>query len=142
MDNQRHFKIGEIAKRSGLSVDTLRYYEKRGLLTPSSRSNAGYRLYHLDSLQRIQFIQRSKALGFSLEEIMELMEVQHSPSAGSIAVKSRVEEKIAIIEQKMQHLQQLKDSLEQLNQLCSGEGSVADCPIIEYLNEQPDTKEA
>lgn len=135
MNTVRHYRIGEIAKQSGLSVEALRYYEKRGLLSPVSRSDSGYRLYSPNSLQRIQFIQRCKDLGFSLEEILDLLNLQLDPSTSSAVVKQRVEEKIALVEDKMHHLQQLKNSLTQLNEMCCGEGSVSECPIIEYLNQ-------
>jgi len=130
-----YLRIGELARQSGLSVEAIRYYERRGLITPSGRLPSGYRTYHPDSLQRLHFILRSKDLGFSLEEILELLNLQQQPERSSAEVKQRVEEKIELVEQKIAQLQQLNRSLHQLNDLCCGDGPVSDCPILEFLKD-------
>lgn len=130
-----YLRIGELARQSGLSVEAIRYYERRGLISPAGRLPSGYRTYHPDSQQRLHFILRCKDLGFSLEEIRELLTLQQQPDQSSAEVKRRVEEKITLVEQKLHQLQQLNASLHQLNALCCGDGPVSDCPILEFLKE-------
>lgn len=86
-------------------------------------------------MQRLSFIRRCKDLGFSLEEILELLNLQQHPELSSAEVKKRVEEKIVLVEQKISQLEQLNASLHQLNSLCCGDGPVSDCPILEFLKE-------
>ncbi|MBY4679013.1 heavy metal-responsive transcriptional regulator [Marinobacterium arenosum] len=133
MSHHQLLRIGEIANQSGLSVEAIRYYERRGLITPAGRLESGYRLYSPDTLQRLQFILRCKDLGFSLEEILELLNLQVDPNASSASVKAKVEGKIDRVEQKIDDLQRLHRSLQQLNALCQGEGSACECPILEFL---------
>jgi len=130
-----YLRIGELARQSGLSVEAIRYYERRGLISPSGRLPSGYRTYHPDSQQRLHFILRCKDLGFSLDEILELLTLQQQPEQSSAEVKKRVEEKIALVEQKIAQLQRINQSLHQLNSLCCGDGPVSDCPILEFLKD-------
>lgn len=134
-------RIGELAKRSGLSVETLRYYERRGLIPPPERLASGYRSFPEDTLDRLVFIKRSKELGFSLDEIAELLQLEIDPGIGAAEVKARVDSKIAMVERKIDDLKQLQGSLIRLSSLCCGEGSLSDCPILEYLHqpELPDS---
>lgn len=131
-------KIGELASQTGLSVEALRYYERRDLLSPTQRSNAGYRLYHPASVERIRFILRCKQLGFSLDEVQQILTLSGDPQTPSAEIKQRVEDKLELIEQKIADLTQLRDSLNRVSKLCSGAGTVGDCPIIDYL-QQPDS---
>lgn len=132
-------RIGELAKRSGLSVETLRYYERRGLIPPPERLASGYRSFPEQTLDRLVFIKRSKELGFSLDEIAELLQLEIDPSIGAAEVKGRVDSKIAMIERKIADLKQLQGSLQRLSNLCCGEGSLSDCPILEYLHQPEST---
>lgn len=129
----KQLKIGQVAKLSGVSVETLRYYEQRGLIPTPNRLDSGYRIYPESILQRLHFIARSKDLGFSLQEIGELLTLQTDPEASSALVKQQVEDKISLVKGKISELQNLQSSLEQLSGLCCGEGAVSDCPIIDYL---------
>ncbi|UTW10976.1 heavy metal-responsive transcriptional regulator [Marinobacterium rhizophilum] len=124
-------RIGDIAKGSGLSVETIRYYERRGLISPLGRLPSGYRCYDEHTLERLHFVVRCKSLGFSLDEIQELLQLD--PNAESAQVKQKVELRIAQIEEKITQLRELQLSLHQLSELCSGEGPVSDCPIIDTL---------
>lgn len=128
-------KIGQVAKRSGLSVEAIRYYEQRGLLPPPQRSPAGYRLYGPTTLTRLQFIQRAKGLGFSLDEVSELLALQLQPGRERSAVKSLVEEKVALVQRKLDELLQLQAQLQRLSACCDGQGLVVDCPIIHFLQD-------
>lgn len=131
-----HLRIGELARQAGLSVETLRYYERRGLIPPPARLASGYRIYPAETLDRLTFIRRGKALGFSLEEIAELLQLEVNPQQSAAQVKTRVDARITAVEEKIRQLQQLKQSLQQLSSRCSGEGSTGDCPILEFLHQQ------
>lgn len=131
----KQLRIGELAKRSGLSVETLRYYERRGLIPPPARLPSGYRSYPEDTLDRLIFIRRSKELGFSLDEIDELLQLDVNPQLGAAEVKARVEAKIATVERKIADLRRLQHSLQSLSARCCGEGSTSDCPILEFLHQ-------
>ena len=129
----KQLKIGQVAKQSDLTVETIRYYEQRGLIPEPNRLDSGYRVYPESILTRLNFINRCKDLGFSLQEISELLSIQINPENRSALVKEQVEHKIELVKDKISELQKLQGSLEQLSGLCCGEGSVSDCPIIDYL---------
>lgn len=129
----KQLKIGQVAKQSDLTVETIRYYEQRGLIPEPNRLDSGYRVYPESILTRLNFINRCKDLGFSLQEISELLSIQINPENSSALVKEQVEHKIELVKDKISELQKLQDSLEQLSGLCCGEGSVSDCPIIDFL---------
>jgi len=132
-------KIGELARRSGLSVETLRYYERRGLIPPADRLPSGYRIYPPAILERLAFINRCKQLGFTLEAILELLELQRHPEEESAAIKQRVDTRIEEIGRKIDDLQRIQQVLRGLSGLCSGTGPTADCPIIAFLEQEPPT---
>ncbi|MGH1431361.1 MAG: heavy metal-responsive transcriptional regulator [Neptuniibacter sp.] len=129
----KQLKIGQVAKQSGLTVETVRYYEQRGLIPEPQRLDSGYRVYPESILTRLNFINRCKDLGFSLQEISELLSIQIDPDNSSALVKEQVEHKIELVKEKISELQKLQGSLEQLSGMCCGEGSVSDCPIIDFL---------
>ncbi|EPJ48582.1 MAG: hypothetical protein OFPI_28670 [Osedax symbiont Rs2] len=127
------YKIGAVAKITGISVQALRYYQQRGLIAPRQQLESGYRLYCAEVIERIKFIQRCQGIGFALEEILELLNLQQDPNAKALEVKRRVDSKVQLVEQKLIELEQLKTSLKQLSASCSGEGYISDCPIIDNL---------
>lgn len=129
----KQLKIGQVAKQSGLTVEAVRYYEQRGLIPEPQRLDSGYRVYPESILTRLNFINRCKDLGFSLQEISELLSIQIDPNNSSALVKEQVEHKISLVKEKISELQKLQDSLEQLSGMCCGEGSVSECPIIDFL---------
>ena len=122
--------IGKLAKLAEVGVDTVRYYERQGLLPPASRSESGYRQYSRDDADRLRFIRRAKTLGFSLEDIAELLEL-HSPSGDRAEVKRVSQKRLASIEHKIRELTAIRDALASLVTRCSGHGSIDECPIIE-----------
>lgn len=128
-------KIGQVAKQSDISVETVRYYEKRGLLPTPQRLDSGYRVYPETVLQRLHFIHRCKDLGFSLQEIRELLNLQTEPETSSALVKEQVEHKIGLVKLKIAELKKIEHSLEQLSDLCCGDGPISDCPIIDFLKQ-------
>ncbi len=124
-------RIGQVAKRAGVNVETIRFYERKGLIKQPPRHAGGYREYPHDAIARIRFIKRAKELGFSLTEISELLLLQADPRATCGDVKQKAEVKISTIHGRIQDLQKMKCSLEQLAAACKGSGPLDDCPIID-----------
>lgn len=130
----RNLTIGHLARKAQVNVETIRYYERRGLIPKPPRRESGYRQYSEDAVSRIQFIKRAKELGFSLKEILELLSLRVDPNTTCGDVKSRAEAKIAEVEEKMMALQRIKKALTKLTALCRGSGPTSECPIIEALS--------
>ncbi len=131
-------RIGQVAKRAGVGVETIRFYERKGLLAEPPRRASGYRQYPEEAILRIRFIRRSKELGFSLREVQELLTLRVDRQTSSSEVKRKAEAKIADIEQKIGDLERMKKALANLTACCSGEGSVEECPILEALDSPPE----
>ncbi len=129
------YRIGELAKACDIKADTLRFYEKHGLLAPSMRSDAGYRLYTEDDVARLRFILRAKSVGFTLAEISELLFIDLDKSNWACAdVKGMVNSKLADVEAKIAELTQFKVSLKRLSDACCGGSLSAEhCSILEAL---------
>ena len=126
--------IGQVAGLAGIGVETVRFYERAGLLEAPERRQSGYRQYGEEVVQRLLFIRRAKELGFSLAEIRELLSLRDDPEATAGEVRARAEAKVAEIEAKVRDLQRMKKALLTLTATCSGHGSVRTCPIIEALD--------
>lgn len=101
-------KIGEVAKRSSIGIETIRYYEREGLLLEPERRPSGYRQYDESTVERLEYIRRAKELGFTLAEIKELLELSFVVHAGCNHIRQRAEAKVADIEVKIRSLQQMK----------------------------------
>ena len=130
------FTIGKLARQADVGVETLRYYERRGLIEPRRRTEAGYRLYDDDARQRLQFIRRAQTLGFSLDDVAELLSLSHQPTASAGAVKQLARAKIDDIDSRIRDLERMKTALSSLEERCPGHaGTTADCPILAALNE-------
>jgi MerR family transcriptional regulator, copper efflux regulator len=123
-------KIGEVAKRSGVGIETVRYYEREGLLKQPARRPSGYRQYDESTLKRLEFICRAKALGFTLAEIRELLELSFAPNSGCDHVRQRAEAKIADIENKIRSLQKMRRSLRNIVRQCKTKNSFEECPLV------------
>lgn len=121
--------IGETAQQSGLSVDTLRYYEKIGLMPRVARDNGGRRRYESRDLARLRFIRRAQRCNFSLDEIRQLLEFKHCRDAARPEVARLTEQKLHEIRQRMADLERLQQELGQLLELC--QDSDRGCPIID-----------
>jgi MerR family mercuric resistance operon transcriptional regulator len=128
--------IGRLAKEAGVNLETVRYYERRGLLPRPPRSESGYRLFPDEAVGRLRFIRRAQELGFSLKEIRELLSLRVSRTANRSDVRRRAEAKIADIDSKMSSLASMKKTLRKLKRVCSGCGPVAECPILESLDRE------
>lgn len=124
--------IGQVASQTGVGVETIRFYERQGLLDPPTRRASGYRQYDEDVVTRIRFIRRGKELGFSLTEIDELLKLRVDPDACA-ETKRRVDEKIGQIDEKIRDLQRVRDALSDLASTCGESRDTSQCPILEAL---------
>ncbi|MGL5359901.1 MAG: Zn(2+)-responsive transcriptional regulator [Shewanella sp.] len=129
------YRIGELAQLCEVKADTLRFYEKHGLLAPSYRSAASYRMYTEEDAARLRFILRAKAVGFTLSEIAELLSIELDKSQWVCAdVKGRVETKLAQVEAKIAELSHFRSSLQALaDACCGGPRSAEHCSILAAL---------
>ena len=126
--------IGALAKRAGVSIDTVRYYEKIGLLAPETRLPSGYRRYGDLQLFRLRFIRRAQELGFTLKDVRELLGL--SKQRDVARVKRAAEKKLAEVEQKIAALERVRSGLAQLVSACPGHGQAKECPILKALGEE------
>ena len=124
--------IGKLANAAGVRIDTVRFYERAGLLKKPQRTAAGYRLYAESDAARLRFIRRAKALGFSLDEIAELLRLNDGGGRRG-AVRALAEQRLSEIEQKLRELGRMRETLRHLVHQCHGDGPLAGCPIIEAV---------
>lgn len=134
------YRIGDMTRLTGLSADTLRYYEKIKLLRPVGRSSSGVRVYDEGDLSRLRFIQRAKAMNFSLEEIARLLEMREDPQHARDEVRELTQRKLKDVESHMEELDTLRKELTLLVNLCRG--ADAGCPIIEDLDRKSKRKKS
>ena len=124
-------RIGQVANQAGVGVETIRFYERKGLLEQPLRTNSGYREYPKEAVAKIRFIKRAKELGFSLTEIAELLSFQTNPLATCADVKQRAEAKMSAVQERVKDLQRMNRALARLVASCSGRGPIDHCPIID-----------
>lgn len=127
--------ITQTAKRAGVNAQTLRYYERRGLLPKPARRDSGYRDYAPEAVRIVRFIKRAQDLGFSLDEIEQLVKLRGVRRAERHRVRAIAERKIEDIDQKIAHLRSMRAALANLVHACH-EGGSAECQIIEALSEE------
>jgi len=127
--------IGQVARRAGVGVETVRFYEREGLLEEPPRRASGYRQYSEEVVSRLRFIKRAQQLGFSLKEISELL-LRVDAQTSCEEVKGRTEAKIAEVERKMVELHRMRQALLQVHSLCTGQGPTGRCPMLDALNQQ------
>src|SRR5882757_1071201 len=125
--------IGELAKRGGVGIDTVRYYERNGLLAPRTRLASGYRRYGELELARLRFIRRAQGLGFTLKEVKELLALSAQRDVGR--VKRSAQTKLLDVEARIGALERVRDGLSTLIAACPGHGRAADCPILQALTQ-------
>ena len=128
-------KIGELAQRSGVGIDTVRYYEREGLLPKAPRLASGYRVYTQQDVKRLRFVRRAKALGFTLPEIRELFALSYQRDDDMAAMKAAATEKLADVHTKLAELNRIREGLETLVASCPGHGTLDQCPILNALAE-------
>jgi DNA-binding transcriptional MerR regulator len=126
--------VGIAARRAGVKIDTIRYYERLALLPRSPRTEAGYRTLTDETVQRLRFIKHAQALGFTLNEIRQLLALRPTPGKTCADVRSHAEAKIADVELKIRSLQAMKRALQQLVSACKSDGPASECSFLENLN--------
>ena len=129
-------KVDEIAKQADVNLQTIHYYERRGLLPKPPRTGSNYRLYPTDPVRRVRFIKRAQELGFTLDEIKQLLSLRAAPLTRCADVRERAEAKVQNIDGKVPTLQAMRKALIKLIGECSGRGPVTDCPILEPLDSE------
>ncbi len=128
--------IGRLAKEAGVNLETVRFYERRGLLPRPPRSASGYRLFPVEAARRLRFIRRAQELGFSLKEVGELLSLRVSRRTTSAAIRARAKTKIADIQEKIRSLESMKKTLQKLTKVCDGCAPLAECPILDSLDRE------
>ena len=125
--------IGQVAKQTGVTVETVRFYEKQGLIAAPRRTDAGYRQYPLETVKRVQFVQRAKEVGFTLKDIGELLALRQTPGTSCADIKLHATHKMKEVDQKIHDLKRIRDALGRMLLKCSGSGDLNECPILEEL---------
>jgi len=125
--------VSQVARQAGVNLETVRYYERRALLPTPRRTGSGYRQYSLDTVRRIGFIKRAQALGFTLDEIAELLAMQVSRGSPCEAVEHEAMAVIARIDQKVEELTRMRTTLEILTRACRAREETSECPLLDSL---------
>jgi len=128
-------RIGELAQKTGVTVDTVRFYERRGLLMRPSRTRADYRDYSQGAVKRLRFIRDSKKLGFTLGEIRELLRLRVAANIDCEVLMASAERKVTEIDQKIDYLRRMRNVLQQLSRACETRTKTEECPILRTLDE-------
>ena len=131
-------RIGDVATRAGVNVETLRYYERRGILRSPRRSATGYREYPSDTVRLIRFIKRAQELGFTLDEIEDLIAMRQTPSKRRDKVRELATAKLRAIDEKIARLHAMRDALSPLLDECACNAKTVTCPILEALDDASD----
>jgi Hg(II)-responsive transcriptional regulator len=126
--------IGQLARQAGVPIDTIRYYERQRLLPEPLRSASGYRRYGQDDLLRLNFIKRAKGLGFTLDEIRDLLGLSDARATDMASVKAAATGKLALVESRIEELGRVRDALQLLVDACPGHGALSECPIMAALS--------
>jgi MerR family mercuric resistance operon transcriptional regulator len=126
--------VGNVAKRAEVKIDTIRFYERQGLLPKPPRTPAGYRTFDETTVQRLRFIRNAQALGFTLKEIKQLFSLRITVDSTCSDIRDYAESKVADIERKIESLQAMKRALQDLVSACTVNGPVSECLVFEGLN--------
>lgn len=130
--------IGQAAEQLGIHVQTIRFYEREGLLPPLPRTRRGYRVLDAATMEHIRFIQHAQEAGFTLREVADLLALRAAPDGSCEEVQAYVQTKIEELDQRMEKLQSMKQVLEDLAVLCVRGLPATICPILEALHHSPD----
>ena len=129
-------RIGEVATAAGCNIQTLRYYERRGLLRQPQRTESGYREYPPETVRIVRFIKRAQDLGFNLQEVEELLRLRNGEATRRGQVRVIAEAKMRDIEQKQVRLRAIHSALGGLLRSCRNRGASLSCPILDALNDE------
>lgn len=135
MATDSSFTAGELAKRAGVNRETIRFYERNGLLPQPARSSSGYRLYGDVDVRRVHFVKRAQALGFTLKEVGELLAIADGRLVRCREVRRVAEKRLSYVENQLKDLNKLRRSLRELVSKCGNAARIAGCPIIDVLSE-------
>lgn len=130
----RLLSIGALARQVDVSVDTIRFYEREGLLASPERKASGYRQYDADAVERLQFVLRAKGLGFTLGEIKSLLALETDRERGVEGVRQRAHERIGDLDRRIEEMTRMRDALKRLADACPGSGEPECCPILSALH--------
>lgn len=136
--SSNHLRIGALASEAGVGIDTIRYYEREGLLPAPRRRASGYRDYDAGAVVQLRFIRRAKSLGFSLDDIRELLALSGDRGQGVAGVKARAEARLEDVERRIRELRRVHRGLKQLIDACPGHGELEQCPILKALSGRED----
>jgi MerR family transcriptional regulator, copper efflux regulator len=128
--------IGRLAASGGVNLETIRYYEREGLMPAPPRNESGYRAYSPDALRRLRFIKRTQELGFSLAEVRELLALRRRPNQLCRNVVRKIEAKTKEVDEKIAHLKAIRRALVRMRDSCDGERLMCECPILENLDRE------
>lgn len=128
--------IGRLAEAAGVGVETIRFYEREGLLPEPPRSAAGYRLYDADAVRRLRFIVKAKDLGFTLSETKELLELRVTDTSACDEIAATARRKLASVEQRIRKLRGVRRVLHELVEACAANEKTSECPILEALDDE------
>jgi MerR family copper efflux transcriptional regulator len=126
--------IGALARQAGVGVETVRFYERRGLVRRPARPRVGYRAYPEEAVVRIRFIRNAQAVGFTLQEVKELLALRVTAGTSCAAVRSRASAKAADVQRRLAELERIRVALEKLVAACPGRGALSNCTILEALD--------
>jgi MerR family transcriptional regulator, mercuric resistance operon regulatory protein len=126
-------RTSELAMRAGVNVQTLRYYERRGLLAAPPRSGSGYRAYPSDAVRVVRFVKRAQQLGFTLEEIEELLHLAGGGPDSCEAARGVAEARLADLDAKIADLRRMRDSLDRLVATCPRPRVERECPLLQAI---------
>ena len=132
--NMEGLTTAQLASEGGVNVETIRYYERHGLLPKPPRTPSGYRVFSEEAVTCLRFIKRSQELGFSLNEIKELLSLRVKPGSSCVDVRRKAEAKVVDVDEKIRRLQKIRKALVELTNTCSGRGPVSTCSILRILN--------
>ena len=127
-------KIGELSKTSGCSVQTIRYYEREGLLSSPERSEGNFRLYSKRSLRELEFVKHCRSLDIALTDIKRLIDLKNKPEESCSSVNALIEQQLGLVKKRMKELQALKKELQEMASACTTENTVEVCGIIKSLD--------
>lgn len=129
--------IGTAARAAGVNVETIRFYERRGLLTQPRKPRAGYREYSPETVSRVRFVRRAQEIGFLLREIKELLSLRADPHADCSDVREKARAKLEVVDQKITELKRVRAALDEVISVCPGRGALRACSILEVLEPAP-----
>lgn len=135
------FTIGQVARKAGVGVETIRFYERRGLVADPPRRPSGYRQYPEDTIARLRFIQRSKRLGFSLSEISQLLALRVEAERPCYGIREQIAGKLRDLDQRLADLERMRRALEELHALCDSASPAGACPFLDLLEEDGEREE-